>query len=464
MTTIGDYAFKDCTGLTNINIPNSVTSVGSSAFFNTGIYSNSPDGVFYVDKWVCGYKGEKPSNVLTLAEGTRGISSSSFSNCFDLTSVVIPNSVTSIGNNAFNGCTSLMSVTCPNSLTSIGNNAFENCYSLTSIIIPNSVTSIGSYAFRDCFGLTRVTIGNSVMTIGSYAFYGCFSLTSVRVKRETPISIDSSTFTYKNAILYVPHGCKETYEASYWKYFKQIVEIPEILMSTDISQMENVIYMENAEERCGTQATLSLRMKNLAPIRSFQFDLYLPDGVTVAKTEKGKIMGQLSPGRLPDGDEHELTFSEQPDGAIRFLCSSQYPENFTGSDGEVATLTVNVAEMIEDGDYPVLLKNLVLNETDITRFYETDLVQSVLTIVSFVLGDINSDGIVNVLDYTGVANHIHGATPTGFVVRAADVDENGVIDVRDYTGVANIIHTGSATGTPANQAAAQQSRQEREPQ
>ena len=173
-------------------------------------------------------------------------------------------------------------------------------------------------------------------------------------------------------------------------------------------------------------------------------------------------MGQLSPGRLPDEDEHTLTFSEQPDGAIRFLCGSQYDEVFTGNDGEIATLTVNISETMEEGDYPLLLKGIVLSETDITKYYETAIVKSTLSIISYILGDINSDGTVNVLDYTGVANHIHGMTPTGFNMKAADVDENDVIDVRDYTGVANIIHTGSITGN--NNASARKKTDMREPQ
>ena len=221
---------------------------------------------------------------------------------------------------------------------------------------------------------------------------------------------------------------------------------------TDISTMNNVIYFEPIEEMSGTQATISLKMKNAVAIRGFQFDLYLPEGVTVVKSSKGKIQGFLSAGRLPEEDEHSLTFSEQADGAIRFLCSSQYDETFTGNDGEIATLRVNIAEDMADGDYLVKLKNIKLTETDISKYYQTELVKCKLTIKSYTIGDINSDGVVDVSDYTGVANYIHGSTPEGFVVKAADVDESGTIDVSDYTGIANIIHTGSIYGNSSSQA------------
>ena len=90
---------------------------------------------------------------------------------------------------------------------------------------------------------------------------------------------------------------------------------------------------------------------------------------------------------------------------------------------------------------------MILNETDISKFYQTEFLQSKITVTSYILGDINDDGEINVLDYTGVANHIHGNTPEEFVTKAADVDSNSVIDVRDYTGVANIIHTGFVSGS-----------------
>jgi len=96
-------------------------------------------------------------------------------------SVIIPDSVTSIKDHAFYECTRLTSVTIPDSVTSIGRYAFFRCSSLTSMTIPGSVTSIGDYAFRECSSLTSVSILNGVTSIGDYAFYGCSSLTSLTI-------------------------------------------------------------------------------------------------------------------------------------------------------------------------------------------------------------------------------------------------------------------------------------------
>lgn len=219
---------------------------------------------------------------------------------------------------------------------------------------------------------------------------------------------------------------------------------------TDISSMNNVIYMNKVEASADSQINLSIRMKNTAAIRGFQFDIYLPEGVTVVKSAKGKIIGSLSDGRLPEDDEHSLTLSEQGDGAIRFLCGSLYDETFTGNDGEIATLTVKIAENINDGDHAVILRNIKLTETDINNYYQTEYVKSTLTIQSYTLGDINDDGKIDVSDYIGIANHILGNAQEGFNVKAADVNEDGNIDVSDYIGVANIILTGSIYGTTNN--------------
>ena len=215
---------------------------------------------------------------------------------------------------------------------------------------------------------------------------------------------------------------------------------------TDISQMDNVIYINSIEARVGSELTLPIKMKNAAAIRGFQFDLYLPGGVTAVKTKTGKIKAYLTAARLPEDDAHTLTVTEQADGAIRFLCGSQYDETFTGNDGEIATLQLAIAEDMTGGNYPLVLRSIKLTETDISKYYAVDAISTKLTVYNYVTGDINADDIVDVSDYIGVANHIMGDTPEGFNAKAADVNTDQNIDVSDYIGVANIIMTGSVYG------------------
>ena len=158
---IGDDAFRNCSSLTSITIPSSVTSIGSSAFYYCSSLVNVTFG-----------KNSK----------LESIGSSAFSDCSSLTSITIPDSVTSIGSSAFEDCSSLTSITIPDSVTTIGDWAFYYCSSLTSVNFGENsqLESIGSYAFYDCSSLTSITIPDSVTSIGSYAF-GFYnnSLTSV---------------------------------------------------------------------------------------------------------------------------------------------------------------------------------------------------------------------------------------------------------------------------------------------
>ena len=167
------------TNLKSIILPNSIISIEGMKYG----YMYFTDGPATFEEHETAYISAFPHSLtsVTIPNSVTSIGDHAFRGCSGLTSVTIPNSVTSIGSGAFYGCSGLTSVTIPNSVTSIGGGAFQRCSGLTSVTIPNSVTSIGDYAFQGCSGLTSVTIPNSVTSIGDYAFQGCSGLTSVTI-------------------------------------------------------------------------------------------------------------------------------------------------------------------------------------------------------------------------------------------------------------------------------------------
>ena len=196
VTSIGDYAFSNCSSLKSINIPDSVTSIGNNAFLFCSSLNNItiPNSVTSIGNCAFDYCTSLTS--ISIPENVTSIGDYAFAYCTSLTSISMPENITSISDWMFLSCSSLRSITIPDSVTSIGNSVFSSCTSLESISISNSVTSIGNSAFDLCTSLTSISISENITSIGKNAFFSCRSLTSIGV------DINNKNYSSANGVLF----------------------------------------------------------------------------------------------------------------------------------------------------------------------------------------------------------------------------------------------------------------------
>ena len=180
LISIGNYAFRGCLSLYEIEIPNTVKSIGTFAFNNTGLEVYADSGVVYADDWAVGFTDELAGDVI-IRSNTVGIANYAFYQCYNMSSVQLPGSVKIIGRAAFYECTYLYSMTLPDTLEVIDDYTFYGCKSLKIKTLPTMLKYIGKSAFYKCASTyalddedtendTLIIPGN-VEYIGDYAFY-----------------------------------------------------------------------------------------------------------------------------------------------------------------------------------------------------------------------------------------------------------------------------------------------------
>ena len=274
VTSIGYYAFYNCTSLTNITIPDSVTSIGMYAFYRcTSLVSVN--------------FGEH-SQVTEIEWHT-------FYGCTALTSISIPNSVVTIDRAAFYGCNSLAVVTIGNQVETIGNLAFMGCSNIKSISIPDSVTDIQDSAFAQCTNLTDVTIGRGVQKIGYEAFYKCPNITNVYITdlsswcgiefydyKSNPLYYEKNVYINGELLSTLVLPDNITSVSAY--AFYGCISITEIVIPSNITEIKGYAFY-------GCEGISSLEIpNNVTTIGNYAFcgcknvlNLILPDSITTIK-------------------------------------------------------------------------------------------------------------------------------------------------------------------------------------
>ena len=500
VTSIGDYAFSTCRGLTSITIPNSVTRIGYYAF-------SWCNNLTHIDI---------PNSVTSIGDAA-------FYSCSGLASVTIPNSVTSIGDAAFYSCSGLTSVTIPNSITSIGNRAFYRCSSLTSIDCPNSVTSIGDEAFSDCRSLTSVTIPNSVSSIGYRAFSNCTRLKDVYCYIHDPsyVTLGNNAFylydswRYALRTLFIPVGSIATFQTSDWyNYFGSFVEMEEggkvtaieldkqtaVVIEGETLQLKAIITPEDATNKMVSWASSNPNVATVdengvvtamglgnamitaittdgsnlsATCRVIVTSMSTTNGFAVADAEvmHGKeivipvamnndqtILAFQTDIYLPEGfgiamdedDEYMISpssrltddhifMANENNGTVSVVCYTPEGRPIGGNSGDdLFYITVQVPEDAS-GDYAIYLRNSRLTMADYTELRVPD-VGAVVTVKSFIPGDANDSRTVTVTDIVVTAQYVLQMNPEPFVFEAADMNGDGDVTVTDIMLIAYLIN------------------------
>ena len=422
VTRIGDWAFCGCTGLKSITISSNITSIGHTSFSDcsglTSIFVES-DNAFYDSRGNCNAIIATADNeLITGCQNT-----------------IIPNSVTSIGNSAFSSCFALTSVIIPNSVTRIGSSAFCNCNNLTSVTIGNSVSTIEHSAFRYCYGLTSVTIPHSVTSIDIATFGECFNLTSMILENPVPFHVDDLFLNRSNTTLFVPIGSKSAYKvAAYWKDFKSIVE-----MDNTCQLSVNPVTI-----RSGKTSTVSIGLDNEKTLIAFEFYLQLPDGIRITEDADGYPDVTLSSER---SNRHILEVDNEGNGLYHFLCYSNKNNSLKGNSGEILNFEVTCDEGVEARTYHQTIHTIKFADVNENPVYLVDCQFSV-EVFNYVIGDVNDDDDIDVMDVVAMVSYIMGWNPSHFNFAAADHTGDGIIDVIDLVRQVSLVMSQPISYTP----------------
>ena len=345
VTSIGERSFADCTKLEKIIFSEKIETINGRAFAGcTSLKSISlPDSITSMGTEI--FEGCTSLSSVKLPNKCVNITSSTFEGCTSLTEITLPDTVTTIQDHAFKNCTALKTINWSKSITDIQSYAFENCDALTKLNIPNTVTNIGEGAFYDCGGFTDIAVPNSVKTLGSRAFENCDALVKVSIP-DSVTSMGEKTFYDCDALTDVKLGTGITQIPT--SCFEHCDVLPSVILPYRVSKVG-----DNAFKNCVALTEITIPRATTAISTSVfsypaKMTIYGISGTyaeTFANQQGMKFVNKAVKATNVVLDKTELTLNR---GMKYSLTMTVTPATFTDEVSWKST-NVNVAAIAEDG-------------------------------------------------------------------------------------------------------------------
>ena len=425
---IGNHAFDSCKSIPQVVLPETVREIGSHAFYDCNSMKsiNVPVGVAAIKEYT--FFGCASLLDISIPDTVLSVGDYAYYGCVVAKTLDLSNTLKSIGAYAFYNCNQVKEIILPNTLKSIGDYAFRSCSSITEISIPDSVTELGDCVFYACTGLEQAEFGFGITRIGNSEFYGCVKFKKLMLNGDVEYIHELAFYGAEDAVIYsfenqyVENYCEENgleyhelandFTMSLTPPTKtQYMELEEL----DLSGLAlNITYTIGGERTITTGYTVS------------GYDPNVIGTQTVTVTYRG-VSETFEVTVLPK----EVSFiTATPKAAINSII---------GEDLDMSNVVITVnftdgtSKVIESGySLSGFDKETIGNQT-VTLTYREKSCTFDVTVINYIPGDINGDGIVNMKDVTRLVNYLNDNEEYEVIKKALDVNGDGILAIKDVT-------------------------------
>ena len=471
--TINDYAFSNCVSMQRVYI-DSVVNINDYAFFNDLAINDIVINENLVRIGNHAFEECKLIPKLILPETVREIGECAFYDCNSLQSINIPNGVEKISKSTFFGCASLLAVKLPdslkaiegyayygcvlvkdlslgNSVETIGEYAFYNCNQVKEIILPNTLKSIGDYAFRSCSSITEIAIPDSVTSLGDCVFYGCVGLKQAEFGIGITSIGDRVFYACVDLTKLVLNGCvNNIHELAFYGAEDAVI------YAFDNQYVEDYCN-DMGLEYYNLNRNFTMTLTKPTKLDYIEFEELNTSGLTLDITYENGITRTITTGYQVSGFDStkfgtqtltvtyngqtatfDVTVTAKKVRSISIVSGA--PETvIVGQDLDYSNMVIEVmftddtTVRLSDGYTVENFDNETLGNQSYDIVYRDGKTTANATVINYIPGDINGDGIVNMKDVTRLVNYLNDNEAYEVIKKALDVNGDGVVSIKDVT-------------------------------